>query len=742
MRGAAVTTSRSAAASWPSFVLAALIAIGTSFFIGDLIAQLIDDGPFGWHLSRARTWQGGLEVLALGALLAAIAGFVKSPRWRAVLLIALGELYLRRHYVDLPMLVDIVYFEILIGLGAGAARLCGLAPARDVRGYLRLAVAGIVLWSLGAWTLSAFGFGSLKILRLYTLVLAIPAFAARQTPLSVFLARRFATLGGSERAAVAALGAWFLCLAARTNLVSGFDAWWYGLRGEYALVASGSVFKSLDLVAPVNYYPKLYELLLIPVSGLHDTSVIEGVSIAILALFALTCMEILKAFALGFRTRVLLTALCVTVPAIANSALSPKADLFAGWVLLLACLDAFTFSREGRTSAALWTIVLFALAFASKLSAPPFIVAIAAGMLGVWLYNGRPRLAEPVSERRFALAIAGAAIVVAALVTARTWILTGVPLIGPEQLVDLFTKLGMTLKPPAGFLSGGPPADLHDMPALLTDQLFRPQRLAHMVISWVGNVWLYLFALALVAALLAGKPSAERPRVPVVWSIVLLTGLALLLVYRNIERGGDGNYFVLPIALAILVGGYAALKRLPSGTPTRLLLATLPLFVVFQAAYSFVSAGWASGTRAFDLDFSKSVLDQRRDSTRIFQAAGIDGIAEYLRAVPGTARGVGYVADAPAFRLDATFETLNFYEYWRREPIETADAFIAYLADHRIDYLVLPQPGKKPLKRPLVESILEAAERLRTMPEVRIVEDSNYELYDLAALHAAARGTR
>lgn len=737
-----MTPSRSTDARWPSWVLAALIAAGTVFFIGELIAQLIGDGPFGWHLSRPRTWQGGLEVLALATLLAAVAGGVRSPRWRAVLLIALGELYLRRHYVDLPMLIDVVYFEILIGLGAGAARLCGLSPASDVRGYLRLAVAGIVLWSLGAWTLSAFGFGSLKILRLYTFVLAIPAFAARQTPLSVFLGRRFATLGGTERAAVAALAAWFLCLAARTNLVSGFDAWWYGLRGEYALVATGSVFKSLDLVAPVNYYPKLYELLLIPVSGLQDTSVIEGVSIVVLALFTLTCVEILKPFQLGLRTRVLLGALCVTVPAIANSALSPKADLFAGWVLLLACLDAFAFSREGRASAAFWTVALFALAFASKLSAPPFIVAIAAGMLAVWLHNGRPDVAEPAAERRFAQAIACAAIVVAALVTARTWLLTGVPLIGPEQVLDLFARLGMTLKPPAGLLIAGPPVDWNGLPALLVDQLFRPQRLAHMVISWIGNVWLYLFALALAASLLAGRPPAERPRVPLVWSIVLLTGLALLAVYRNIERGGDGNYFVLPLALAILVGGYAALKRLPAGMPTRLLLATLPLFVVFQAAYSFVSAGWASGTRPFDLDFTQSARDLRRDKARIFRAAGIEGIAEYVRAVPGIARAVGYVADAPAFRLDATFETLNFYEYWRREPLESADAFIAYLADHRIDYLIMPRPEKNVLKRPLDPSILAAAERLRTMPEVRIVDDRNYELYDLAALHAATRGTR
>ena len=212
-----------------------------------------------------------------------IAGFVRSTRWRALLLIALGELYLRRHYVDLPMLVDMRLFRNADRARRGRRRgFAARARASDVRGYLRLAVAGIVLWSLGAWMLSAFGFGSLKILR----AVHAAARGARDLPRG---RRRSACFSGAtlrdarrhrERAVVAALGAWFLCLAARTNVVSGFDAWWYGLRGEYALVATGSVFKSLELVAPVNYYPKLYELLLIPVSGLHDTSVIEGISIA------------------------------------------------------------------------------------------------------------------------------------------------------------------------------------------------------------------------------------------------------------------------------------------------------------------------------------------------------------------------------------------------------------------------------------------------------------------------------
>ena len=731
---------RPAGEHWPAFVLTALIAAATTFLLGDLMWQLTENGPFEWHLSRDATWQGGLEVLALALLLALIAGSVKHPRWRMLLLVAIGELYLRRHYVDLPLLVDVAYIEILIGLGAAAARGCGLPPARDLRGYIALAIAGVVLWSLGAWTLSAFGFGSLKILRIYTVLLALPAIAARRTPLSVFLWRRFAALDASQRACGGALAAWFLCLAARTNVMGGYDAWWYGLRGDYVLVAGGSVFKPLDLVAPVHYYPKLFELLLIPVTGLHDISVIEGVSILVLGLFAMTCMTLLKTFELGFRVRLLLTALCVTVPAIANAALSPKPDLFAAWVLLFACIEAQRFARTGSMAAVLWTGIACALAFSSKLSAPPFILALLAITLFVWFRNRRPRASDLAAERRFAVSIACAAFLVAILVTMRTWLLAGAPLVAPQQVVELLAALGMPLKAPVGVLLAGPPVDWRSLPALLADQLFRPQKLAHMVISWIGNVWLYLFVLAFAARVLVRRTrdaqcDDARVRVPVIWTIVLVTGLVLLATFRNGERGGDGNYFVLPVALAIMIGGYAALKRLPAGLSTRMLLATLPLFVLFQASYSFLSADWSAGTRAFDFDLMRSVRDLRRQNRQIFERVGIAGIADDLRAVRGIARAVGYVADGTAFRLPATFETLNFYEYWYRPPLRSVDTFIAYLQDHRIDYLVMPKTGTQ-VGHPLNTVVVDAAQRLRAMPDVRIVTDRSYVLYDLAALHA------
>lgn len=737
-----MTPPESASSRIRLLLLVVLIAGGTVLFVGSLIHELIGEGPFGFHIARDETWQGGLEVLALAALLAMIAAFVRAPRWRVVLMLVLAALYLRRHAVDLSMLIDLAYLEILVGLGACAARVSRATPASDVRGYLRLFIAGVVLWSLGAWTLSAFGFGSLKILRLYTLLLAVPAIAARQTPLVVFLAREFSALKASERASAAALGAWFLCLAARTNVVGGFDPWWYGLRGEYVLVAGGSVFKSLGLVAPVHYYPKLYELMLVAVSGLHDTSVIFGVSLIVLAMVALACMALLKPLGLGFRTRVLLVALALTVPAIANAGVSPKPDLFMGFVLLVACIDATRFAREGSVSALYWIVTSLTLAFASKLSAPPYMVAIALGAFAIWLRNGRPWQPDAVSERRFAAAIALCAIVVAIFVTARTWLLAGVPMVGPEPLVELFAKLGMPLKPPVGLLVAGDPAGWDEVPALVTDQLFRPQRLDHMVITWIGNVWLYLFAIALAAPLLARRPAAVGPRVPAIWWIIMLVALALLLTFTTKTRGGEGNYFVLPVALAILASGCLAIGRVPPGMPARILIAMLPLFVVSQACYSFMSASWVTGTRAFDFDLSRPVRDLQRQKQRILERAGMANIATYIAAVPGAPRGVGYVDQGPLFRLDGTFEALDTYDPWYVAPLASTDAFIDYLARERIDYLIMPSAGNTSYAKQIAGPVTGAVETLRTKPGVRIVEDHDYVLYDLAALHAAERGGR
>ena len=347
---------------------------------------------------RARaTWQGGLEVLALAALLAAIAGFVRAPRWRVAAVArarrALSAPSFRRsadaRRSGLFRDPDRARRGRRRGFAVRAPRErhARLSQARDrrhravesrrvdaVRVRLRIAEDPA---------------------HLHARCSRCPRFAARQMPLSVFLWRDASRRSAASSAPRSPRSAHGFSASPRARIVvSGFDPWWYGLRGEYVLVAGGSVFKSLDLVAPVNYYPKLYELLLIPVSGLHDTSVIEGISI----MRARAVRADLHGAAEAVRAR--FPHARAARRRLRDRAGDRERGAFAQARSLRGVGAAARVPRRARVlargpvSAAYWIIAAFALAFASKLSAPPFIVAILAGTLGVWLYNGRPQRAE------------------------------------------------------------------------------------------------------------------------------------------------------------------------------------------------------------------------------------------------------------------------------------------------------------------------------------------------------------
>jgi hypothetical protein len=274
----------------------------------------------------------------------------------------------------------------------------------------------------------------------------------------------------------------------------------------------------------------------------------------------------------------------------------------------------------------------------------------------------------------------------------------------------------------------------------MTDLLFRPQVLPHIVIAWIGNVWLYLFVLAALAWGLRARP--ERPAAPaasaIAWALFVV-GLLLMLFFRTITRGGDGGYFLLPMSLGILLGGAAVLGNLAAGWPQRLLFSMLSAFVLFHATYSFASAAWATGTRPFDFDFTQSVRDTKVERRKLFHYEGIERIAEYLRKAPRPAHVIGYVRHHVGFRLQATFEHLIYYKYWYTAPLADANAFLRYLQDARIDYLILPKPERQKSSEVVDAVVADAAAIMSGDPSVHVIDDLHYVLYDLADLHAKAR---
>ena len=111
-------------AGGPTLPLAAFAFLLAAAFIAIPARQLIGPGPFDWHIRQPAFVQGGIEALALVALVAG-AFALRSSRSAALLAAVVLALFLRRHAVDVPLLIDLLYLEIVVGVGMFVRRCCG-----------------------------------------------------------------------------------------------------------------------------------------------------------------------------------------------------------------------------------------------------------------------------------------------------------------------------------------------------------------------------------------------------------------------------------------------------------------------------------------------------------------------------------------------------------------------------------------------------------------------------------------
>lgn len=724
-----------------------LISLGAVVFVAIPIQQLLGPGPFEWIVQRPAFWQGGLEALVLVSMLAA--GFVLNRRGWLVALAALPALfYLRRHAVDIPLLIDVVYLETVVGVGMLVMRVLRQPGANRSADYLCAFVLGFLAWSVLAWSMSALNCGSIKTLRWMTLLLVIPAAFARTPPLMVHLWRRMRLQDAIARAWCGGLAAWLLVLFARSNVVVGYDPLWYGLRGEYVLDSGRSIFEPLGLVSPAYYFPKLFEVFLLPVTSFGDFSAVDGVTILLLVPCLLACRLLMQKLVVPARAQWPTLALIATLPALANSAIGPKPDVIALLFVLLAALAACDAARSRSSSAAVWTLACAGLACLSKLTSIPYVAVLILATMG-FIWRTRETEAadsEDTYSQRLAWPAFAATLIVAAFVTARTWMLTGLPTIGPDPLYKLWQALGLRLREPAGMLRWTYPADWPQLPAMVFDVLLRPYHdLPHMIITWVGNAWLWLALIALAAALLLRARSHTNRATRLLLAALAATGSYLFLCVGYGIRGSDGNYFLCALIPAILLSAGAAFGRLEAYPSLRALASSCVLaFVLFQASYSFASAGWAAGTRTFDLQLGRGWHDTRQLRRASLERSGLLQIAQYLKAQPNRPRVVGETTADAGHWLPARYESLDQISYARPGYVNSASEFRRFLAMQKIGYLVLPLGSAKPQASkdpPVPAAVIEAAKQLASLPGVRRIDDQYNYLLDFSAIDSSSLST-
>jgi hypothetical protein len=711
-------------------VCAVLCAVA---FIAIPAWELIVPGPFDWHIQTAQFWQGGIEALVLIALVSL--GFaLNRAGWLIALVVVPSILYLRRHAVDASLVVDAIYVEVVVGVGMSARRLLHLPLPASSFDYVLAFASGFALWSSLAWALSAIDLGSQKALGWLTIALAVPAVLSGHRPLFAYLWRRAREQSTADRIWCGMLAAWLLILFARSRVAIYADAPWYGLRSQYVLVPGHSVFEALGLTSPVYYYPKIYELFLLPLNALRDYSVIDAMSILMLLMLLLVGRLLMRELATPARVQLPILGLVATLPALANIATSPTPDVFSALFVLLAALFALKAVRVRSAGAFAWMLACIAIGCSGKLTAIPFCgVLLVATLLAIaFVPKARDLPDEPPIQPAFAWLTLAAATIATLFVHARTLLLTGLPTIGPDPLFKLWLALGFRMKDPVGTLQWARPQDWADVPSLLFDWLLAPQKLEHVIIMWTGNVWLWFGLIALAAAVIGWR---REPATRTNWPLVALmvTGVGLAVGNRYLVRGGDGHYFLAALVPAILCGGTVAFSRL-SRTPRvfAIVLACIPAFALFQASYSFASGSWFQGTRAFDLNFSQSPRGTRKKRKTIVDYYGLSRISGFLGELPHGARVIGAVEQSAYGWLPTRYEGVLAITYSR--PDYTADpASIRHLLNtQRIQALILPLPDTPDLNRlDVPPAFAQAAEQVAALPGVHRLDDRRYYLLDL-----------
>ncbi|UNK48886.1 hypothetical protein MNR01_14245 [Lysobacter sp. S4-A87] len=704
------------------------------FFLVVPINSFLGKGPFDWHIEQAEAWQGGSEVLGLCVL---FFGSLSLPwkRARIALVLLFGWLYARRHGVDLSIMAWYLCAEAMLALGWSLLPRIGMTRIPRHSNLLIAGLVGVVVWSLVIWTSSAAGLGAAPAVTLIAVaVLGMALVLGRGPRLGAVLLRSMHRKSVLERLFCALIASFFLALFAKASVVVDSDSLWYGLQAEKFLVGDGGLYSGQGLVAVVHYYPKLYEALQLPFAGLGSVSLIYGSGIFSALLVALTCAAILREYRVRPEFRCAGMAIVMTMPALANIAVTAKGDAFSSWLLLLGVLALVRF-RKGLSGAWLWiSVTSLALAILARLSNLPY-----AALLFVLLVASAVQRSLAVgnvawlANRGAWLAMAGA--LLSAMVLARTYLLAGVFLVAPVSVVELQGALGLTLKYPVGSLPVSDQLPRFPVIAGLRSVLFDPASLPHIIIGWTGNVWAFLPLAALLLWPRQGQPKLGA------WPMLVL-GLSYFVVlfgYRFLVPGGDGNYFIVPI-VCLTIWGVVQSRRLTDSSG-RLLAMVLFFFALVSAAISFVTGSWGPGTRALDVVSTRLPFELDRAHSPNIAAAKLGDVDKFFNGMPPSTRVLGVEAaglspDATTgFWLPVRYEPAEVIGWSRPELWRDSNTVVALLAQTQIEYVVMPvqSTGK------WVEIQLKAAlSFLHGRGQAkRVHQDGTYEIWQLARASVA-----
>ncbi len=491
------------------------------------------------------------ELVLVGLMLLALHGLAGRSRGKlfgGAGLVLLGELYL--HQMLLPFFASLAYAGLLLFLV-----LLLFGELGNLRFFRHLGLRGLID----------------KLL------------ALRSAALQYLRAPR----NGEEKYLLLALP-FLLIQLNRMNIAVDYDSLRYGLRSQYVLF-NGDFFSALGQVNAVYTYPKGLEILTYPLSSFR--------CFALLLMFSFWCyllclllIGIMTAELTGNRRRGFQAFLCLSmVSALGNMSITAKTDLitllcqlYMLWLFLRGektkSLAAAILTLSFKPTAVVFTTASFAVLFFGDLllermarqerGQDDVLPAVAGDGIAGGTDSGSAACVHPavkVKSRFRGFPALLVCLLFTGLVTARTWIITGVPF--STTFTSVFQALGCTVHWPFNFdahvdygSSTAPTTALLNFLRRLLLFLFCPvgEDMAHVEIAW-GGVEIPLLLIPAICACrryfpqkrgFSGENNVDKSRQLVTLLFLLLSILSLLTFYMLWQV--DGNYYMLWDSVLVL----------------------------------------------------------------------------------------------------------------------------------------------------------------------------------------------
>jgi len=685
---------------------------------------------YSWHASQPETIQGGLELLVLFGISFAIIMVSKKQLFSSVIICFLTILYLKENQVLYPAIIVWLYVEIICFFGRTIIKFLNLQKKTGIRGILDSLILGSISWGLLATLLSLIGRGGFTDLRILTIVVfVISLFSKEYNFLFINLSKSFMAANKFMKSGCIFIISIVVMQLSKSNRALDYDSLWYGLRPQLALVGENSFFDNLGMTNFVHYYPKFYELLMVPISNLGEYSFIYSFTTFMYLFLIITIWCILKTLGISNNKSIFYTSLITTIPAITNMASTAKPDIFTTLFIVLSALYLIEWITHKKVDYLIFGISAALVSLGGKLTSYLYIPLLFLGFIIAAIIFRKFEKKMFAFENKNNIFVLIVSFLLFLLITYRTIKLTGYPIY--PVLPSLWNLLGFKLKYPfyqdVSLMSESLTA--YELLQRWYHIIIAPQEYFQFVMVWPSTLFILLVIIVLLFSIVFIVKNQFNFIKPSLFLFLAISPLLMSVVYyiSTIPKGGDGNYFMAPIIL-ICIAGVHFVEKLKY---KKILIISLSLYIPIHLMIMLVShPSWSWGTSTFKLNnLVESDFESETNRKNRLVFFGLGEIEAYIKNTGTVNNCVGFGNEQTLNELSCRFEDVPHIGSRLGNPniIANENEFLKYLKWADTRYLILPK-GEHP---PGYDAVFNVIESLYEIQTIEIIEDTEFYLLDL-----------